>query len=388
MKEFQRLEEVFKISKTICIAHGGDVSEPSGGTNRVTAFATALRNAGFDVHLVVPSPKREFPEDLRDIKIHTVPIKARSIRDQIFRALLVSLKAKKIAKNNNAILQIEHAVLAGFATLVGCSDFVLDMHDLSSYSPAYLSLPFSKLVQKFVYEMEKRAVNRASKIIVVSNLMKYFIVKEWNVPEEKIEVIPNGYFEDKFKDLNLKNIEETEGMIAFLGTLHQKVDLGKIINLAKSIKNSKIYIIGDGPVRGKLERMIKRNKLENIILTGNLPYLESLRLTAKSKVVIAPYLSGKSLDVSCPVKLYDYARLGKAIVADKVAEICKIFEKYNAALISDPSNPKKFIENVQILLEDEKLRKKIASNARKIVNDFSWEKQGAKLANMYREFII
>ena len=186
MKGFQRLEEVFKISKTICIAHGGDVSEPSGGTNRVTAFVTALRNAGFDVHLIVPSPKRRFSSDLQNIRIHTVPIKAGGVKDQPIRALLISLKAKRIAEKNNAVLQIEHSTLAGFATLIGCSDFVLDMHDLAFMSPLYGNLPFAKVVQKFIYMIEKRAVTKAFKIIVVSNPMKEFIIKEWDISEDKI----------------------------------------------------------------------------------------------------------------------------------------------------------------------------------------------------------
>lgn len=387
MRGFQGLEEVFKMSKTICIAHGGDVSEPSGGTNRVIAFATALRDAGFDVHLVVPSPKREFPEDLRDIKIHTVPIKARSIRDQIFRALLVSLKAKKIAKNNNAILQIEHSTLAGFATLVGCSNFVLDMHDLAIGSPMYLNLPFP-CIQNFIYNIEERAVSRASKIIVVSNPMKDFIIREWKIPEEKILVIPNGYFEKKFKNFDFEDVEESDSMISFLGTLHPKLDLDKIINLAKSLENSMIYIIGDGPARSELEQKIKGYNIKNIILMGRLPDKEVFNILAKSQVMILPEYYSLHTEVSCPVKLFDYAALGKAIVADNVAEMCRIFKENDAALVSDPENKEEFIGNVKRLLEDEGLRRRLGENARRLVKNFTWEKQGEKLVNMYREFII
>ena len=387
MKGFQRLEEVFKISKTICIAHGGDVSEPSGGTNRVIAFATALRDAGFDVHLVVPSPKREFPEDLRDIKIHTVPIKARSIRDQIFRALLVSLKAKKIAKNNNAILQIEHSTLAGSATLVGCSNFVLDMHDLAIGSPMYLNLPFPKMIiQNFIYKVEERAVSRASKIIVVSNPMKEFIIREWKIPEKKIIVIPNGYFEKKFKNFD-ESVEETDGMISFLGTLHSKLDLDKIINLAKSLENSKIYIIGDGPLRGILELKIRKNDLKSIVLRGRLPDKDAFSLIARSQICILPETPSLLTRVSCPVKLFDYAALGKAIVADDVAEMCRVFKEHNAALLSDPTNLDEFIANVHKLLEDERLRRKLGENAKRLVKDFTWEKQGEKLVRMYEDVI-
>jgi len=371
------------MSRSICIVHGGDISEPSGGTNRITAFAKALSDNGFDIHLVIPRPKNEFSEDLQDIQIHTVPIKVRGIANQFSRGLLISINAKKIAKKYEAILQIEHSTLAGFATLIGCSDFVLDMHDLSIDDPQYTKLPFSKIVLKFIYEMERRAVKYASNIIVVSNPMKDFIIKEWNVPKQKIEVIPNGYYKSAFK---LNDVENTDS-ISFLGTLHAKVDIKKIVYLAKSLKRTKIYIIGDGMALQKLVEKIKEDNIKNIVFKGQLPYNEALKFIMKSKVVIAPYLPYKSSEVSSPVKLFDYAALGKAIVADNIAEICSLLKENNAALISDPLNPKEFIENVHVLLNNEKLRKKISKNAKTFIKKYTWKNQGKKLVELYKNEI-
>jgi len=384
MKGFQRLEEVFKISKTICIAHGGDVSEPSGGTNRVIAFATALRDAGFDVHLIVPSPKRRFSSDLQNIRIHTVPIKAGGVKDQPIRALLISLKAKRIAEKNNAILQIEHSTLAGFATLIGCSDFVLDMHDLAFMSPLYGNLPFAKVVQKFIYMIEKRAVTKAFKIIVVSNPMKEFIIKEWDISEDKIVVIPNGYFESKIKGLEKNDRVIDEHMIVRLGTLFRHLDVENVINLAKSLtdENIKIYLIGDGELRPYLEERIRRENLRNIVITGWLPYEEAIRLTAKAKLVFLTIKRSLTTEMACPIKILDYAALGKPMVLSDVSELSKTFKENQAALVSNPENPDAFIENVRVLLENENLRKRISSNAKKLVKDFTWEKQGEKLVKM------
>ena len=115
---------------SICIAHGGDISIPSGPTNRVIAFIKGLKKCGFDVQLVIPKPKYLLPEDLKNVKTYTIAFKERGIINQIARATAISLKAKKIAKKTNAILQIEHSTLAGYANLIGCSNYVLDMHDL------------------------------------------------------------------------------------------------------------------------------------------------------------------------------------------------------------------------------------------------------------------
>lgn len=372
----------------VCIAHGMDISELGGPTNRITAFAKSLRDEGFDIHLIVPKPKNKLPEDLEDVEICTVPIKSRGICNQVGRALLVSLKAKRITKENNAILQIEYSTLAGFATLIGCSEFILDMHDLSFCSPIYSDLPFSKIIQKFVYNMEKRAVHYASKIIVVSNPMKKFIMSEWKIPEDRIEVIPNGYFENKMRRYKEK-YEETGDTVCFLGTLHPKLDVGKFIEVAKllNVRNGILYIIGDGQIRKLIERKINEERLNNVIFTGRIPDEEAYSLVAKSQVAIFPETYSRHTAFSCPVKLFDYAAIGTAIVANSVSERCEIFKENDAALVSDTKNQDEFIENVRILLENEKLRKKISSNAKRLVKDFTWEQQGEKLVRMYEGLI-
>ncbi len=369
--------------KSICIAHGGDISKPNGGTNRVVAFAKGLHDSGFTVYLVVPNPKRNIPKYLEGINVYTVSIKDSGVKSQIGRALLISLKAKKIAAKEKAILQIEHSTLAGFATLIGCLDFVLDMHDLCFEDPQYTSLHFSSIVKKFIYKIEKKAVNKASKIIVVSNPMKNFVVNEWNIPEEKIVVIPNGYFDDKLRNLTFKDVKEDNGTITFIGALHPKLDVDKFIGLAKSLEYIRIYIIGDGPVKRELEKKIRKYMLKNLFLLGSLPDEDAFKLLAKSQVTILPEHCSLHTKVSCPVKLFDYAALGKAIVVDDVAEMCKIFKENKAALVSNPKNQEEFIKNVQRLLEDERLRKKISSNAKRLVKDFTWKKQVQKLVKIY-----
>lgn len=371
-------------NKTVCIAHVGDVSVPCGGTNRVITFAHSLVESGFDVHLVVPRPKHEFPDVLRDVKIHTVFFKENGVLNQIPRAVSVSLQAKKISKKENAKLQIEHAAVAGYASLLGLSSYVLDMHDLSFASPLYNIFP--SYTRKIIYELERRAVVHASKIITASHSMKEFIVKEWNLIKENITVIPNGYFEARINEIVSKSICEEKGVITFLGTLHQKVDIDKIIAVAKTFVTSTIYIIGDGPALSKLKKETKKHKLTNLILVGQLPYDDAIELLARSEVVIAPYLPGLSSYVSFPVKLLDYAALGKAIVADNIANICDIFRQNNVALVSEPENINEFIENIHRLLESKTLRKRLSYNAKKIARDYAWKLQGIKLVELYKTF--
>ena len=117
--------------ESVYIVNPGDISMPRGGESRVIAFANSLNNNGFDVHLIVPKPVNEIPEKLQNISIHTVPVYSRggNIKNQFFKALYLSKKARRMVNQNNAALQLEHSPFAGFAAFVGCSKFVLDMHE-------------------------------------------------------------------------------------------------------------------------------------------------------------------------------------------------------------------------------------------------------------------
>ena len=362
----------------VVIAHGGNIGFQGGGTNRVLTFVKALAENGYEVSLVVPKPKGKIPE-LPNIEIHTISIGAKSIKDQILRALLISWKAKKLAEKEKAILQVEHSTLGGIAASLGCLNYILDVHDLEFDGSLYKSIP---LAPKVIYYLERNAVSKASKIIVVSESMRDFLVNEWKVPEDKIEIIPNGYFEEKLERFD--GSEEEEGLISFIGVFTHNIDYDKVIELAKSREDARIYMIGDGPMRAEFIKRVKREGLKNVLVPGFLPDDEAYSILAKSQVCIFPLKNTLHTKVAGHMKTFDYAALRKAIATDRDGTAV-IFERHNAALVSDPANPEQFIENVHKLLEDEKLRKKLGENARRLVKDFTWDKQGEKLVRMYKK---
>lgn len=378
--------------RKICIALNNDyLSVPGGAHDRIIAIVNGLRKNGFDVSLVAPAPKTKLPNDLHGVDIQTVPTTLKeSLVCRMYRTVLLAHKATEIQKHTGAILQFEHSLFGGYAAATGSSGFVLDMHDLSFDSPLFEDIPAHKKFQRILYHLEKMAVKRALKIIVVSNPMKDFIMNEWNVPEEKIVVIPNGYSESKLR--MFQDVGEEDSIVSFIGRLHPKLDIDKFIGVGKLLKNigGSLYIIGDGPIRNLLEQKIKQNNLiNNVVLTGHLPDIEAYTLLAKSRVAIFPLKISKSINTAAmnPVKVFDYAALGKAMVLDDISEMCKIFKENNAALVSDPSDKEEFIENVRVLLGDESLRKKLSGNAKRLVKDYTWEKQGDKLARMYEEIL-
>ena len=379
--------------KRVVIAHGGDISIPVAGTNRVIAFTKAFVDAGFDVYLVIPKPryKKYLPKELwEEIKIYTVPIGARGVTDQIARAVSVLYRTKKVASRINAIIQVEHSALGGMASILGVTNYVLDVHDISFASPVYSKLPFSSFTLKSIYTIEKNAVTKASRMIVVSNRMKRFLVKKWKIPEEKIVVIPNGFNQEIIqKVLDKLNKVEERKIVARTGTLFEHLSVEALIHLAKSLRNSdvKILLIGDGPLRSYIEKRVRDENLKNVIITGFLPYEKAMKLTLKACVVFECMKKSLTTMFAQPVKVLDYAALGKAMALSDVSEISYELGRKGGALVSDPEDIDAFIDNIHKLLENDKLRKQIGQKAKEFVKDYTWEKQGKKLVKLYEELL-
>ena len=113
----------------------------------------------------------------------------------------------------------------------------------------------------------------ANKIIVVSKGVKSDLIEISNNLNKKIKVIYNPLNKKKnlksIKNLSLKNKiwgKYTKYRILNVGSLKVQKDhfnLIKAFMLLKSTKNSRMIIIGDGPLRGELNKFIQFNNLKD-----------------------------------------------------------------------------------------------------------------------------
>jgi len=361
----------------ICLVHGGDLSEPSGGTDRVSAFAAGLNDAGYDVAVVVPTPGGEVPNRLDPVEIIPVSVGNRGVIDQPARAIKLACKARRVADERNARLQIEHATLAGATDVLDVSFDVLDMHDLSFQSPLYGDLPLGGLIQRIIRHVEGRALSEASEVIVVSERMAEFVATEWEIPRAGLTVIPNGYFPEVVAPY--RKTDTVRGCVAFLGTLHPKVDVEAVISVAELPEVSECVVIGDGPQREALERAAAT--VEDLRVTGRLPDEEAFPLLARASVAINPQYASDLQAASSPVKLYYYAALGRPMVLTEGPELAEELANIEAAELVSPGGS--FAEPVSDLLTDPARRSQMEEAARGASQGFTWSRRVDKLVDMY-----
>lgn len=362
----------------ICIAHGGDLGEPNGGTDRVSAVATGLDERGHDVTIVAPVPGGPLPNSLdEDVSLETIDLPTHGVSTQPKRAYYISRKALAVAAERGAIVQFEHSTLAGVGTLRGASGFVLDMHDLAFRSPLYGNLPLGSVVQQAIKALERRAVTRARSVIVVSEPMKRAVTEAWSGPSDAVHVVPNGYFPDRVDPY--LSVDRVDGRVVFLGTLHPKIDLDAMVSIADLPDVTEFLVIGDGNRRDELERASDRH--DSLTVTGRLPDAEAFEYVASASVAVNPQLPSELQSMSSPVKLCYYAALGVPAVVSKGPELTTRLDEAGAAVSVPPGGD--VAGAVGRILRSDDERGRMAERARRVATELTWEQRVEEFAAVH-----
>ena len=118
-------------------------------------------------------------------------------------------------------------------------------------------------------------------VVSVSETLKYIMVNDFNVPEEKISVIPNGVDKSKFYPMQKDEIseviptpKESQKFCIFIGNLKEEKNIRMLVHAFIKVINTYgshnvLHILGNGSLYNEISGLIKINNMqENIILHG------------------------------------------------------------------------------------------------------------------------
>jgi glycosyltransferase involved in cell wall biosynthesis len=205
----------------------------------------------------------------------------------------------------------------------------------------------------------------------------------------QIRMIPGGVDINKFKKVNTDSIDSEfdikgEKIVVFAGKLTVYKGVKYLIRAAKRIKG-KVLILGDGPERKNLEKIVKDEKITNVRFIGHLgadtDFL--IKFYSRAQVFVAPSVWDEPLGL---VILESMACETPVVVTRKGGIPLAVKDGQNGFFIK-PRNSVDIAEKVNRLLENEPMRLKMAKRAREIaIAKFSWEIIGRRFENIYEKF--
>jgi len=261
----------------------------------------------------------------------------------------------------------------------------------SSSYPKYLLYKHGKrLLNKITLAIERKVLEKGSKkIIAVSEGIKREILENYNVPEEKIVVIPPGVDLNEFApNAKVKSkirkelgINQNACVLMFSGGLDlERKGLEYLIRALPLVKDKiKLLITGTGNFQPYKQLANSLNVLDKIIFTGFVPEIKDYY--SASDVFVSP-----TLYEAFPGVILEAAASGLPILVTKVngAEDVMV-DGVNSFFIK--RDPEDIANKINLLAGDKNLRKQMGDNAHKTAQKYSWEETARKTLEAYQEVL-
>lgn len=220
--------------------------------------------------------------------------------------------------------------------------------------------------------LERYISRETDAVIFVSQADRQKGMEKRLAPKEKMWLIENGI---DFSAYSLKRekssinhelgIYPARPLVGTVARLHRQKGLSYLIRAAKMISprcpEVRVVIVGEGPERKKLERLIKKSELsESVFLLGERN--DAAVILSAFDIFVLP-----SLWEGLPYALIEAGAYGKAVVASDVEGIREIVEDGETGVLVEPKNSHALAEAILRVQLDDGFRSEIGENLRKAV---------------------
>ncbi len=235
-----------------------------------------------------------------------------------------------------------------------------------------------KVFRALAAQREIYASRHADYVGVASEAMRRELVRVFNLPREKIRVIPRGVELDLFHSAPFPKRQTDEGVILYAGRLEKEKGLEVLIRAYALITQEhpkfQLRIVGDGPDRENLQALAEElDILQKITWVNRIPHKEMPREYALADAVVL--LSGFE---PFGAVIVEAGAVGRPAIVTKSGGPAELVLDGKTGIIVDPCNDISVAKSIVNLLTDRRLLIKMGETARGFVTEkytFSLEAQ-------------
>lgn len=228
-----------------------------------------------------------------------------------------------------------------------------------------------------------RALKDASRVLVVNENTRKIMNSYYNIPPEKISIVPNGVDLQYFKKL-----QKDPKKIVFSGVMyhHRGLDvlLESVPKIIKKIPDVKFVLLGDGPEMKKLQEIVKMQNLEtNVLFKGWIDRHEIPQEIADASIAIGPLKRTTVTENALPIKVLEYMASSLPIIAMKgTLPSDVLLNGENGYFVTNSDDlANKIVE----MLENPQLAANMGDKSLDMVQKFSWKNIVNSIINIYEK---
>ncbi len=254
--------------------------------------------------------------------------------------------------------------------------FIIDIQDL--WPEAFKMVCNIPVLSDLIFYPLKRQADfvykNADEIIAVSDTYANRALKVNKKVSKAVSVFLGTDLDEFDKAKKDYHILESDGLfrIAYIGTLGYSYDLKCTIDALeilkkKGITNLLFVVMGSGPLQKEFEEYAKEKNID-CEFTGRLDYEEMVGKLCSCDIAVNPITKGAAQSIIN--KVGDYAASGLPVInTQESLEYRKLVDDYEIGFNVENGNANGLADKIEILYNDENLRKKMGQNNRKLAEE-------------------
>jgi 1,4-alpha-glucan branching enzyme len=246
-------------------------------------------------------------------------------------------------------------------------------------------------LQYEINQKEWELMDGSDSIIVCSTYMKQELMEVFQIPEDKITILPNGIDPDQLmiksqKNMDYHNRPHNELLLFSVGRLVKEKGFQTIIEAAEILRNKglqvKFVIAGKGPLLDELREMVKQKQLDNYVyLAGFVSDEERNEWFAKADAALFP----SHYEPFGIVALEGMAS-GKLTIVSDTGGLKEIIDHETTGLKVYPNDPHSIVWAVEYMFANREHCKEMARKGEETAKTvFSWDSIAERTADLYKK---
>jgi len=253
----------------------------------------------------------------------------------------------------------------------------------------YPSLQGSALTEKL--KAQERAVLQEADAVICVSAVTAIYLQSRGVPADRLTVIPNGVDPTLFEPRDEPTAQPPR--IVYAGTLASWQGIATLIRAMPLIlarfPDAELHLVGPAKKRHQKALVKLASKLglpeEAIHFVGSLPREVMPSQLRSASVCVAPlgYNDRNVTQGCCPIKVLEYAAVGRPIVAADLPVVRELLGEDEAFFFQPDDEGDLARQVIRVLSYPEEAEAVAIRAHERVTRDFRWERAGAQLRAVY-----
>jgi len=358
-----------------------DFASPGGVNDHVRHLAVQLQQLGHETRIFAPSSRADV--DFHSARFYRIgtPI-AIPVNDSVARITLsfhlANQVAAIVADEGFDVLHFHEPLMPALPITMLRMSNTANVGTFHAFARSNVGYFYGRpLLQPYLEHLHRA--------IAVSEPARAFVQRYF--PAFPMRVIPNGVDVSVYRPglAPIRHLRDESLNVLFVGRLEKRKGLGDLLRayraMSMRIPQTRLIIVGDGPLRGRVESYVARHRLPNVVVAGYVPDSVKPRYYNSADIFCAPATGAESFGIV----LLEALASGLPVVATEVPGYMSVLESGRDSVTVQPKNWRELAASLVILARDAELRRRLSDYAIQKARRYSWELVASEVIEVYQE---